>query len=155
MSLNSLKEAILDLATEMEQEGTSSGDLLLLSYAKQLQRLCKAAGEDPPEGSPTGPLSSLTMESPEAQHRRMVEKYKNEEFKGKVPKIQREEYQEVIDGRMVMVEGTETPLTMTIPTEAPIGFVVGIEGRPYVLREDGKLHKVEQKVEEARIVLPP
>src|SRR5215469_17234649 len=107
MSLTSLREAVLEIAGEMEEEAKTHplGEAYLIkSYAKQLRLVCKAAGEDVPQ-QVGNPLAGFIM-NPEAQHSREIDKYRSEFRKNKeVVNSGFSSVEESFGGESVVVDG--------------------------------------------------
>lgn len=147
----SLKEALLELCEEMETDPLK-GDFAatLQSYARQIRRALRAAGDPPPQ-QPTL-LLPPQYQSPEAQHRLEVEKARLEFRKEGVKSLvgEGEEALPVYGGPLGGGEGDQ--VTHTVPGGGQPGMKMALGGAVYRLRlRGGKRCLVFDEVETERL----
>ena len=112
---------------------------LLISYAKQLRRIVRAASED-------GAGSKIYVDGPDAPsiHFDDFKKQIQDDLeKKKAKEILREDRGGA--GMAMMVGGESDGTYIEIDTSMPVGARTRIGGQVYQLRDDGKLHYEEKK----------
>lgn len=146
----SLKEAVLEIATEMENEakaleGTAGAEyarMTLRGFAKQLRVACKAAPDQGPAPSvPAAPALGLGagLVPEELQHFLGVQKAREDLRRAK----NATDAQEIVEQRSVwIVGGPHDGACTQIPPQMPVGYRIERFGLVYELRQDGNLHPV-------------
>lgn len=145
----SLRDAVTDIAEQMEQEfrdDQSCGALYV--YFRLLRNALKAS-----EGESSGPGPALPINDP-SHHRRMIEEAKAQMRAAKgapaSEKVAVEEdatgmFAEVVDGPAASPDGTTT--VTPINPGMPPGARTYVGSHVYELRADGKLYYVPKKLE--------
>jgi hypothetical protein len=164
--MNNLKEAVLEIADEMEtaaqEADMKSTRLVVTSWAKMLRIACKAAGDDAPV--PAMNMMGSPLLTPEVQNRNEIEKAKAEFRKLKAAqgpppedKITVEEkyagrMAEIVDGPAMDGMAVGDTTMFPIDPQMPSGAKCFVEAWVYQLRRDGKLYYVGEAEAKPAIV---
>jgi hypothetical protein len=117
----SLKDAIIELSDEMIND--NPGNSLILMYARQLRRLCKVVGDDPPV-----PKQQQFQDDVMGQMLREVDKFRGEFQKAK----SHVDTEERVAGRLIQFQNTE--LMVPINPALKLGEVTP-DGK-YILKKE-------------------
>lgn len=133
----SLKEAVLDVADQLEQEAVAvknnvgvQAHKILARYANLLRLVVKASGE-------AGQVQAFNpaFSSPAAQHAKMIEEARAEFRRGDRPPAEERAT------RAIEVVGVDPPQMVPVAADMPSGAFTEVPGvGKCQLRSDGRLH---------------